>query len=401
MFNKIQPKQIQLHAIGSTSGHLDITQDDTSVTINLKQNIPGDINFVGNLQKSGVSIYTPHSSNTQSGNGSYVLGGQNNTVTGIYNMVVNGRDNYISGNYNLDLNGDNNSFGSGVSNNTILAGQFVSVDGTIQGSTCIKDSRGDTTLSSRGTDTLNIKFDKGTFVDGNLYLSNSLYIDPASSGLLSGNLNVIGSILNNGSGLALNHVLTGDIYSSSGALNTKLNNTGANLYSQIIAQTGTVKTYGNQSITGVKTFANHINFYTGFARITETGAAPNYIDLSIWTGDASVDKYIEISSVDSVGILLDSNNSGQYSTASFTGKSVASFIIGLGDTTPDYNNRLFMVHPSGIGYFKDRVIMNAPSYVPTANSDTNGISGEFSWDSSYLYCKVNTGWGRVAWDTSW
>ncbi|HEX3934527.1 MAG TPA: hypothetical protein VHW43_07590, partial [Puia sp.] len=33
-------------------------------------------------------------------------------------------------------------------------------------------------------------------------------------------------------------------------------------------------------------------------------------------------------------------------------------------------------------------------YTPTSSSDTNGNTGDFSWDSNYIYVKTPTGWKR-------
>jgi hypothetical protein len=36
------------------------------------------------------------------------------------------------------------------------------------------------------------------------------------------------------------------------------------------------------------------------------------------------------------------------------------------------------------------------TYTPTSSSDTNGNTGDFSWDSNYLYIKTASGWKRAA-----
>lgn len=394
MFDKLQPKQFQLHTISSPSGQLAISQDDTTVTINFTDSFTGNYDFVGYITKSGDPILWGDSSNSYEGNYSRALGGRNNVISGVSDMVVNGRNHFISGSNNLDLNGNTNYTHSGTSSNTILAGTQVGIEGTIEGSTCIKDGSNVTSLTSRGDNTLNIKFDGGNFIEGDVYLIDNVNFGPSSSVTVSGDIDVEGVATLNNSGIALYHDVTGQDFSLSGALSSRIFETGNILNTALAGATNFVKTTGSQFITGTKTFNNAINLGELSPRITETGSSPNYVDLGYLGGN-----HIQASSKDSIIFVLDHDNNGSYDEANFTGYATSSFIVAGQDTNPDFTNHLMTVNPSGVVHVKDTVILSNPTTVPSTASD-GGVSGQLAWDTSYLYVCVDTDtWKRTALST--
>ena len=44
---------------------------------------------------------------------------------------------------------------------------------------------------------------------------------------------------------------------------------------------------------------------------------------------------------------------------------------------------------NGYGQFRMRT-----TYTPTSTTDTNGNTGDFSWDANYIYVKTPAGWKR-------
>ena len=65
--------------------------------------------------------------------------------------------------------------------------------------------------------------------------------------------------------------------------------------------------------------------------------------------------------------------------------------VGIGSTTP--TSKLDIIGTTGYQQLRIRT-----SYTPSSTADTNGEIGDISWDTSYLYIKTGTGWGRILLD---
>jgi len=63
--------------------------------------------------------------------------------------------------------------------------------------------------------------------------------------------------------------------------------------------------------------------------------------------------------------------------------------VGVGVAVP--TSQMDILAPSGYSQFRLRT-----SYTPSSSSDTNGNTGDFSWDGSYIYVKTASGWRRSA-----
>ena len=63
--------------------------------------------------------------------------------------------------------------------------------------------------------------------------------------------------------------------------------------------------------------------------------------------------------------------------------------VGVGVAAP--TSQMDILAPKGYAQFRLRT-----SYTPTSSSDTNGNTGDFSWDGNYFYVKTPGGWKRSA-----
>jgi hypothetical protein len=66
--------------------------------------------------------------------------------------------------------------------------------------------------------------------------------------------------------------------------------------------------------------------------------------------------------------------------------------VGIGVATP--TSRLDLSGAKGYSQFRLRT-----AYTPTSSADTNGNTGDFSWDDNYLYVKTTSGWKRTTLST--
>ena len=65
--------------------------------------------------------------------------------------------------------------------------------------------------------------------------------------------------------------------------------------------------------------------------------------------------------------------------------------IGINNESP--TSKLDIIGTTGYRQLRIRT-----SYTPSSTADTNGEIGDISWDTSYLYIKTGTGWGRISLD---
>jgi len=204
-FNKIQPEQIQMPTFFSDSGHLDISQSlDTGVQINIAKNLTGIFNITGQLLIENKSVFGlpntgDNSFSVESGN---ILFAGANTEIG---QDINNRDNIaifsvngdISGIRNVLVRGRSVTFNTGSQDNVCLAGNRVTFAKEATGSVGIKDNLATTSLDVENDNSLYIQFNSGHYFNGgNTYMGTPLSIE--SSGIISGNLNVIGDTLLSG-----------------------------------------------------------------------------------------------------------------------------------------------------------------------------------------------------------
>lgn len=407
MFNKIQAQQIDLHTFSSPSGHFSIEQTDTEVKINLYSGITGNFNVVGSLFLNGGMVVAPHNSNTVGGvNGSRILAGQGNFVSGTDCAILAGASNEVSGVRNVVVNGVSSQITDNVADATAI-GYGVLINNSHDGATVIADGRV-ATKNSKGQNTLNIDFENGMFVQNDLSINGDLNI--GTNTVASGSMSVIGLLTYTGDQVATHRYTTGVVVNVSGILNSKVDvlsgfsvGFSGSLYDRIIA-TGNllsnrisydlddlVRQTGNQVISGEKEFRGNIKI-SSESTIQGTGATPNFIiiedDLAV---DVSTGKNISLTSTDGCIILLDSNGDGNMNSSlnDFNTYWDNSFILVTGSTDADIGDTVFGIHPSGIAWTKESIILeNRSSAALSANSDP-GYSGQIKWvpngtDSAYL-----------------
>tara|TARA_Y100000004_G_scaffold180163_1_gene224495 strand:- start:2646 stop:3449 length:804 start_codon:yes stop_codon:yes gene_type:complete len=201
-FNKIQPEQIQLHTFFSDSGDLDITPNDTGVKINISRSLTGTFAVTGDVKVNNKSVLTVASSATNTFNvdsGNVLLQGTD-TEFGVgqdakNNFAIVANSSEISGVGNVSLNVTDAIYDTGSRFNTILAGDNVTLADAATGNTILKDANNATTLIVDGYENaLVTNFDGGHFfLDGENYFQNDAFFAQNSSGVFSGELNVLGN----------------------------------------------------------------------------------------------------------------------------------------------------------------------------------------------------------------
>lgn len=255
MFNKIQPYQIKLHTFSSPSGQIETIQSDTEVKINLYSGLTGSYQVEGGLFINGGVALGAHSSNTfeQEVSIATIIGaGRSHILSGTDSAILCGNSNEASGVRNLILNGNTNRIDSGSSDATILAGYGCTIGTGHNGAVLISDARVASKYSI-DTNTFNIDFENGVFVQSDMFLQTDLEV--GNSGLFSGDFNVLGNMYydaeevstkNYASGIS--GYLTGWIEEVSGALTGWVEDVSGVL----------VDTHSNQTINGNKTFGNNL-----------------------------------------------------------------------------------------------------------------------------------------------
>lgn len=418
MFNKIQPQQFQLHTFSSPSGNFDFTQTETDVKVNLHTGQTGSFNLEGSLFINGGKANSSHSSNTFLGTATAIGAGQSHFVSGTDSAVLAGATNEVSGSRNVIVNGNQGQILETASDGTILAGYGGLIISGHDGAVVLADSRVETKQSIK-TNTLNIDFENGAYMQNSLIVNDD--IEAGGSGLFSGDFNVLGQMFYDGSEIATNAlmtgfvsgvsgVLTGRLEEASGVLSSFLELTGQSLDQRIIYDLDNlVRKTGEQTITGDKTFLDDIRIGPEVV-IRGTGATFNSI---IIEDDQLVDittgKCLTLTSLDSVACLLDTdtNNAPSIHENDFAeqgGTWNSSFVVATGTADPDTSLVRFGVHPSGIGWFKDSLILDLPTYIPSAASDA-GTRGHMVWDRvdsdlTHIYLNNGTEWVRFS-GVSW
>ena len=210
-FNKIQPEQIQLATFFSNSGDIDITQTDTGVKLNLSRGITGNFGFTGDAARpfkvnarQVLFAAEENSSNYTFESGSFAINGSNNTlISGINNVAINANQVSISGTStnNTSVNGSSQIFGSGV-DNCFAIGQQATFTNATTGAVIFSDFEANPT-ETKGNATMVVDFTSGSYFEGgNTYHLNNIHVRSASSGLFSGDLNVLGNTFLSGVGVS-------------------------------------------------------------------------------------------------------------------------------------------------------------------------------------------------------
>ncbi len=200
-FNKIQPEQIQLATFFSSSGDISIDQTDTGVGLNLSRGITGDFLFTGDaarpfkVNNRQVLLLTEDSdSNYTFESGSYAINGSNSTlISGTNNVAINANQVSISGNAdnNTSINGKSQVFGSGV-DDCFAVGEQVTFSDPTTGAVVFSDFESNST-ETKGNSSFVVDFTSGSYFEGgDTYHLNNLNVRSTSSGLFSGDLNVLG-----------------------------------------------------------------------------------------------------------------------------------------------------------------------------------------------------------------
>ena len=201
-FNKIQPEQIQLATFFSSSGDISIDQTDTGVGLNLSRGITGDFLFTGDgsrpfkVNNRQVLLLTEDSNSDYTfESGSFAINGSNSTlISGNNNVAINANQVSISGNAdnNTSINGKNQVFGSGV-DNCFAVGEQATFSTPTTGAVVFSDFESNST-ETKGNSSFVVDFTSGSYFEGgDTYHLNNLNVRSTSSGLFSGDLNVLGN----------------------------------------------------------------------------------------------------------------------------------------------------------------------------------------------------------------
>ena len=208
MFYKIQPEQIQLHNFTSPSGDLKFDIGNNYVYANLSRALTGNFAITGGLTVNGYKIPTISASNLISGDNNFIWGGVSNVNLGKQNVILNGTQNTINGTGNVAVNGHLSSFGVDSLENTLLAGRSAIFNSGTFGASILKDFSS-YSIQDNGSNTLTIAFENGTvFENGSITLNDCDFIQSvASQGVFSGDCFFFGQLEKNGETVAT----TGDL----------------------------------------------------------------------------------------------------------------------------------------------------------------------------------------------
>ena len=200
-FNKIQPEQIQLATFFSNSGDINITQTDTGVQLNLSRGITGNFGFTGDAARpfkvKGRQVLFAAEETTSDytfESGSFAINGSNNTfISGTNNVAINANNVSVSGNAdnNTSINGSAQVFGSGV-DNCFAVGEQATFSDPTTGAVIFSDFAANTS-EGKGNDSFLVDFTGGSYFEGGpTYHLNHVLVRSSSSGIFSGDLNVLG-----------------------------------------------------------------------------------------------------------------------------------------------------------------------------------------------------------------
>jgi hypothetical protein len=376
MYYKIQPEQIELHAFSSPSGDLGFQVGTNYVYANLSRSLTGIFGISGGIVINGVSLAMPSATNSVQGTDSFSFGGINNDISGVRNVSVNAESTTIYGTGNVAVNSYLANFPASSLNNTIIGGNGVNIVANTTGAMVLKDKTNNA-LSSKGNHTLAMSFVSGIFIEnGGLRINNgNLIVTSSNSGILSGGLQVFGSATKNGVELAT----TGDLGTTSGALNTKIINTGAYAVSASGALNTTIINTGALINTSSGTLNTKI-INTGAYAVSASGA----LDTRLINTGASLNS----------GIVALSGSS-VFKTGNQTISGTKTFV-----DSPVANQSIYLQGNSGIL----SGVSGASSLVPTGSGHSIGSRGLISYSGQFLYLKISDAphlWVRHSGDIVW
>ena len=201
-FNKIQPEQIQLATFFSNSGDIAINQTDTGVRLNLSRSITGNFNFTGDGSRPFKVNEKPVLALTQAADSSYTFesgsfainGSVNTLMSGINNVGINVQSVNSSGNAsnNTVINGESSTIGSGAQD-CFAVGRQVTFTNPTTGAVVFSDFAGSNPAETKGNDSFLVDFTGGSYFEGGkTYHLNDVHVSASTSGLYSGDLNVLG-----------------------------------------------------------------------------------------------------------------------------------------------------------------------------------------------------------------
>lgn len=401
MYSKIQPQQINLHAFSSPSGHFDFEQGSDYVYADLSPTISGNFNIVGTLSLNGAEVSTADSSNIFDNRYNYIVAGFGNNIEGIGNAILNGEDSFIFGENNVILNGYNCSIDEDSEKNTIVAGSYCNIGGTT-GTTIIQD-QSSVVVNATKNNALYVSFTGGSYFATQLHMQDHLYLEQlshlylssSSSGIFSGDINVLGNLYWQGALIPTMAQLTG----TSGVLAASIASTGTSLNSKLTIISGqafnSVQLTGNQTITGDKTFNGDV-FLHPSSIISSTGISGNYIQLSDNVGLPS--ETLKIVSKNSAAILFDAFSEAT-SFANLVNNDYvdydACFVVGTEGESININTPKLIVDSFGNTKIAGTLIAEGLSvYQPSDASDTFGPNGLITKTGDYLYIKQDDGWSK-------
>lgn len=415
-YSKIQPQQIQIHEFSSPSGHVNFTAGSDYVFANLAPTLTGNFNIIGNLSVNGGSISSSSSSNIFD-SGSFVVNGSGNTIGGTGSVILNGTDNDVDGMYNVIVNGVDCSFETGSRRNTILAGTLCTVD-NVSGCTILHDQSTLTTVNATKNNAIYISYTGGAYInsithfekDVKVEANSDFYLSSSSSGIFSGDINVLGDIYWDSSLIPR----MSDLNSTGQALSVRLIATGQTLNSKIDilsgslggVQSGAVLLTGAQSIQGDKTFRDDI-FIGDSSIFSATGSNANFIHLTD-TATASSGELLKLVSFDSASILI--NADGATSGTNFATGGVNfnnAFFVAQGNSDLDLATSVFAVDFSGNARIEETIILagssnnSSTSIVPTGSGDARGTKGLVAYSGENLYIKSNDKWAKFGGSYDW
>ena len=247
-YNKIQPEQIQLATFFSDKGDILINQTDTGVKVNLSPTLTGSFAITGSLSVDGKATFGLPNTGTNFFNidsGNILIEGTDTQIgdgpNDGFNVAIKANDSTISGYNNAIIHGYGATFATGSQENTLLAGRNATFQTSNTGVVVITDTLSSNAISPVVEQSLYISCSSGHyFGEGKNYFSDHVMLDETSSGIFSGNLEILGEGTLTGEEIITNRQMTG--YCSGEFVRNK----------------------GNQHVSGEKTLKDLLIFESGF-----------------------------------------------------------------------------------------------------------------------------------------
>lgn len=333
--------------------------------------------------------------------GSSILGGASNNIAGDQNSIVGGSFNSVDTTFtsvgsSAIVAGSNNVVGSSGERSVILGGTINNITGslssivagsnnTLSGDSSIIVGGISNTLSGdnsviSGSDTSNITGNSNNVFGG---LQNNITIPAQFNGVFGAQQSTI-------SGPSNNNVIVGS------TLATITNPSSGNI---IVGGNNTVINFGSNTYT----LAGTSNEITG-------GGGPGGVKSGIIGG--------ELNTTNANNALILNSRTSDITNSSLAATGKQNLIVGGTDNTINVdttsnsiilggkNNIIdttvdssVILGGDGITATQDNTayipkLVVTETYIPTATSDTNGETGEISYDGSYVYVKTTSGWLR-------